>query len=72
VVKVKIYDLNGLTVYSSDASQIGENKLANPATCARATAIPASNLTYRESFDAWEGQLCRAPHPRDLCPGARL
>src|SRR6185436_17143609 len=30
VVKVKIYDLNGLTVYSSDASQNGEDKLANP------------------------------------------
>ena len=30
VVKVKIYDLNGLTVYSTDPRQIGEDKSPNP------------------------------------------
>jgi len=57
VVKVKIYDLNGLTVYSSDASQIGEDKLANPGYLRARDGYPASNLTYRERMDAWEGQL---------------
>jgi len=57
VVKVKIYDLNGLTVYSTDRGQIGENKLANPGYLRARDGYPASNITYRESFDAWEGQI---------------
>ena len=57
VVKVKIYDLNGLTVYSTDRRQIGENKLANPGYLRARDGYPASNITYRESFDAWEGQI---------------
>ena len=57
VVKVKIYDLNGLTVYSTDPRQIGENKLANPGYRRARDGYPASNITYRESFDAWEGQI---------------
>ena len=55
VVKVKIYDLNGLTVYSSDPRQIGELKLDNPGYLRARDGYPASNLTYREKFDAWEG-----------------
>jgi diguanylate cyclase (GGDEF)-like protein len=57
VAKVKIYDLHGLTVYSSDARQIGELKLSNPGYLRARDGYPASNLTYRERFDAWEGQL---------------
>jgi diguanylate cyclase (GGDEF)-like protein len=57
VVKVKIYDLNGLTVYSTDARQIGENKLSNPGYLRARDGYAASNLTYRERFDAWEGQI---------------
>jgi hypothetical protein len=30
IVKVKIYNLNGLTVFSTDARQIGEDKAPNP------------------------------------------
>src|SRR5688500_755606 len=57
VVKVKIYDLNGLTVFSTDARQIGENKVSNPGYQRARDGYPASNLTYRERFDAWEGEL---------------
>jgi diguanylate cyclase (GGDEF)-like protein len=57
VVKVKIYDLNGLTVFSTDARQIGEDKLSNPGYQRARAGYPASNLTYRERFDAWEGDL---------------
>jgi len=57
VVKVKIYDLHGLTVYSTDRSQIGENKLDNPGYLRARDGYAASKLTYRETFDAWEGQL---------------
>jgi diguanylate cyclase (GGDEF)-like protein len=57
VVKVKIYDLHGLTVYSTDARQVGEDKLSNPGYLRARDGYPASNLTYRERFDAWEGEL---------------
>ena len=57
VVKVKIYDLNGLTVYSSDRAQIGEDKLDNPGYRRARDGYPASKLTYRETFDAWESRL---------------
>jgi diguanylate cyclase (GGDEF)-like protein len=57
VVKVKIYDLNGLTVYSTDRRQVGEDKSPNPGYLSARGGRPASNLTYRETFDAWEGQL---------------
>ena len=57
VVKVKIYDLNGLTVFSTDTRQIGEDKLSNPGYQRARDGYPASNLTYRERFDAWEGEL---------------
>jgi diguanylate cyclase (GGDEF)-like protein len=57
IVKVKIYDLNGLTVFSTDARQIGEDKAPNPGFRRARDGYPASNLTYRERFDSWEGEL---------------
>jgi diguanylate cyclase (GGDEF)-like protein len=57
VVKVKIYDLNGLTVYSTDPAQIGQDKAANPGYLRARDGYPASNLTYRERMDSWEGEL---------------
>ena len=57
IVKVKIYDLNGLTVFSTDARQIGEDKAPNPGFARARDGYPASNLTYRERFDSWEGEL---------------
>jgi diguanylate cyclase (GGDEF)-like protein len=57
IVKVKIYDLNGLTVFSTDARQIGEDKAPNPGFQRARDGYPASNLTYRERFDSWEGEL---------------
>jgi diguanylate cyclase (GGDEF)-like protein len=57
VVKVKIYDLNGLTVFSTDRRQIGENKSANPGFRRARDGYAASEITYRDRFDAWEGEL---------------
>ena len=55
VVKVKIYDLHGLTVYSTDASQIGQDKSSNPGFKRARDGYAASNLTFRERIDSWEG-----------------
>jgi diguanylate cyclase (GGDEF)-like protein len=57
VVKVKIYDLNGFTVYSSDPREIGEDGSAKPGFRRARDGYPASNITYRDQVDSWEGVI---------------
>jgi len=57
VVKVKIYDTKGLTVFSTDPRQIGEDKSGNPGYVRARNGTPASDITYRDRFDAWEGVI---------------
>jgi diguanylate cyclase (GGDEF)-like protein len=57
VVKVKIYDAKGLTVFSTDPRQIGEDKSTNPGYLGARAGTPASDITYRDRFDAWEGMI---------------
>jgi diguanylate cyclase (GGDEF)-like protein len=57
VVKVKIYDTRGLTVFSTDARQIGEDKSGNPGFLRALSGVPATDITFRERFDAWEGVI---------------
>jgi diguanylate cyclase (GGDEF)-like protein len=57
VAKIKIYNLAGMTVFSTDDKQIGEDKSSNAGFReARAGAV-ASNITFRERFDAFEGVI---------------
>ncbi len=63
VLKVKIYDLDGLTVYSSQPSQMGDDKSENPGFLSAALdGTPASKLSYRDSFSAFSSIV----HNRDL------
>ncbi|HEX6412807.1 MAG TPA: EAL domain-containing protein [Burkholderiales bacterium] len=57
IVKVKIYDLHGLTVYSTDPRQIGQSAAGNPGFQRARDGYPVSNLTYRERMDSWEGEI---------------
>jgi PAS domain S-box-containing protein len=58
VLKVKIYNLEGFTVYSSEARQIGENKRNNPGFFRAAIeGQSASKLSYRDTFSAFEGTV---------------
>ena len=58
VVKIKIYRLDGLTVYSSEFSQIGEEKFHNPSFIKTAAmGRPASKFGMRETFMGINGPL---------------
>jgi signal transduction histidine kinase/CheY-like chemotaxis protein len=54
IVKVKLYDLNGLTVFSTEAAQIGQDKSDNEGFARARAGQTASELTYRETFSAFE------------------
>jgi hypothetical protein len=53
VVKVKVYNLQGLTVFSTDRRQIGERKASNKGFISAAAGRVISYLTHRDHFDAF-------------------
>ena len=58
ILKVKIYDTGGLTVYSSEPAEIGEDKTNNPGVFSAAKeGRPASRLTNRNTFSSFEGEI---------------
>ncbi|MDH5711774.1 MAG: GGDEF domain-containing protein, partial [Gammaproteobacteria bacterium] len=54
ILKAKLYNIDGLTVYSSQHSQIGENKSDNPGFISASNGSVRSNLTWRNEFHAFE------------------
>jgi len=54
VVKVKIYDLEGLTVFSTDAKQIGADKSSNQGFQRAKKGQVASEITFRNEMYGFE------------------
>jgi len=57
VLKIKLYLLDGLTVYSSERTQLGEDKSANPGFQRALGGDVASDLVFRSQFNAFEGLI---------------
>ena len=62
VVKVKLYNLNGDTVFSTDAKQIGENERDEEGFKKAILGTTISGITFRGKFNAIEGEI----NDRDL------
>ncbi|HEY0848208.1 MAG TPA: EAL domain-containing protein [Noviherbaspirillum sp.] len=54
VAKIKIYNLNGVTIFSTDSKQIGEIKRNNLGFTTAAAGEVISELVHRDTFDAFE------------------
>lgn len=57
VIKVKIYNRAGMTIFSTQESQIGEDKSENAGFLAALNGGLASELTHRDTFSAFEGEI---------------
>lgn len=57
IAKLKIYNLQGKVIFSTDPKQLGEDKSSNPAFITARAGQAVSELAHRESFSINEGEI---------------
>jgi hypothetical protein len=57
VLKAKIFNIEGITIYSSEASQVGKNKYDNKGFSDAVKGLPASQVTHRGQFSSLDGDV---------------
>lgn len=57
ILKVKIYNVKGITVYSSEAAQIGQDKDDNAGFNNAMRGSLVTQVTYRGKFSAFDGEV---------------
>ena len=56
-VKVKVYNLEAMTVFSTDLKQVGESKVGNAGFIAAAAGRVITAQEHKDRFDAFEGVI---------------
>ena len=57
LAKVKIYDRQGMTAFSTETKQIGEDKGKNPGFLAALGGVITSDITHRDKFSAFDSVI---------------
>ncbi|MBK6636606.1 MAG: response regulator [Rhodocyclaceae bacterium] len=57
IVKVKIFNLEGRTIYSSYAKQLGEDKASTSGFRGASAGRPTTEMSFRESFIGFDGEI---------------
>jgi diguanylate cyclase (GGDEF)-like protein len=56
-VRVEIYQLDGRTLFSSDAAQIGTDNGSNAGFLSARQGVPLSSITHYDKFNTFDGEL---------------
>ncbi len=57
VVKVKVFDMKGRTVFSTEKGQIGDDKSTNPGFVSAVQGVTRSAIDHKNAFSAFEKEI---------------